>query len=159
MNRLYRNFELSIDTDYSQFYLVDGDNGDLSSSFWVDEEDFVSRVDVSTGIIGVRTERSGVLKVIVDVVDKKPELENQDFYDHIVECSIEIASGHLMIRDCPHFQLAMDIKLPLGYYRVRIYSADLLTVDSDYSGDDYYRLVLWKEEKMSEKTVVKQYID
>lgn len=158
MNMLYRSYELNLDTDYSQFYLVDGDR-DLSQSFWLDEEDFFSRIDSSRGIIGIRTERSGGLKVIVDVVEKKTQLENQDSYDHIVECSIEITSGHLMIKDCPHFQTIKDIKLPSGYYRVRICSANLSTVDSDYSGDDYYRLVLWKEEQMSEKKVVKQYID
>ena len=158
MNMLYRSYELNLDTDYSQFYLVDGDRG-LSQSLWLDEEDFFSRIDSSNGIIVVRTERSGVLRVIVDVVDKKPELQNQDSYDHIVECSIEITSGHFMIKDCPDFQTVKDMKLPSGYYRVRICSANLSTVDSDYSGNDYYTLVLWKEEKMSEKTVVKQYID
>lgn len=158
MNMLYRSYELNLDTDYSQFYLVDGDR-ELSQSFWLDEEDFFSRIDSSNGVVVIRTERSGVLKVIVDVVDKKPDLGNQDSYDHIVECSIEIKSGNLMIKDCPDFQTIEDIKLPSGYYRVRICSANLSTVDSDYSGDDYYRLVLWKEEQMSEKNVVKQYMD
>ncbi len=62
MNMLYRSYELNLDTDYYQFYLVDGDRG-LSQSFWLDEEDFFSRIDSSNGIIVVRTERSGVLKV------------------------------------------------------------------------------------------------
>lgn len=158
MNMLYRSYELNLDTDYSQFYLVDGDR-ELSQSFWLDEEDFFLRIDSSNGVVVIRTERSGVLKVIVDVVDKKPDLENQDSYDHIVECSLEIKSGNLMIKDCPDFQTIKDIKLPSGYYRVRICSANLSTVDSDFSGDDFYRLMLWKEEQMSEKKVVKQYLD
>lgn len=159
MNMLYRSYELDLDTDYSQFYLVDGDDLYSSEQFWYDEEDFISRIDPSSGIIGILTERCGLMKVTVDVVDKKPELENQDSYDHIVECSLEIKSGHLKIKDCPNFQTIKDIKLPLGYYRVRFYSANFSTVDSDYSGDDYYKLVLWKEEQMSEKKVVKQYED
>lgn len=158
MNMLYRSYELNLDTDYSQFYLVDGDR-ELSQSFWLNEEDFFLRIDSSNGVVVIRTERSGVLKVIVDVVDKKPDLGNQDSYDHIVECSLEIKSGNLKIKDCPDFQTIKDIKLPSGYYRVRICSANLSTVDSDFSGDDYYRLMLWKEEQMSEKNVVKQYLD
>lgn len=159
MNMLYRSYEFDLETDHSQFYLVDGDDLFSSHEFWYDEEDYVSRIDPSNGAIGIRTERSGLMKVIVDVVDKKPELENQDSYEHIVECSLEIESGHLKINDYPDFQTIKDIKLPSGYYRVRFCSANLSTVDSDYSGDDYYRLVLWKEEQMSERKVVKQYVD
>jgi len=159
MNKLYRSYELNLDTDYSQFYLVDGDNLYLSQNFWLNDEDYFSRIDSSKGIISIRTERSGVLKITVEIVDKKPELENQDVYDHIVECSIEIATGNLKIKDCPHFQTAKDIKLTPGCYRVRVYSANLSTVMSDYSGNDYYRILLWKEDNMSAKTVVKQYLD
>lgn len=159
MNKLQSNIEFWIETDYSQFYLVDGKDSEISHSFWIDEKDFDSRIEVSGGIMGIRTERSGKLKVIVEVFDKKPIFESQNAYDHIVEDSFEVKSGHLMVKNCPDFELVKDLKLPIGYYRVRVSTANLSSVDSDYSGEDYYRLTIWKESEMTKKIVIKQYVD
>lgn len=158
INKLQNTLDLWVDTDYAQFYLVDGDKSEISKSLWIDEQDFNARAEVIGGIMAIRTERSGKIKVIVDVLDKKQDFKSKDEYDHIVECSLEIKSGHLKIKNCPDFELVKDIKLPVGYYRVRVSSANLSTVDSDYSGQDYYRLTIWKESELSVKTVVKQYV-
>jgi hypothetical protein len=159
VSKFQNKIEFWLNTDYAQFYLVDGNEAEISNSLWTDEEDFNSRIEVSGGVMGIRTERSGKLKVIVEVFDKKPDFESPNEYDHIVECSIEIKSGHLMIKNCPDFELVKDIRLPVGLYRIRVSSANFSTVDSDYSGEDYYRLSIWKESETSIKTVVKQYTD
>jgi hypothetical protein len=159
VNKMQNNMEFWLNTDYAQFYLVDGNEAEIANSLWLDEEDFNSRIEVSGGVMGIRTERSGKIKVIVEVFDKKPDFESPNEYDHIVECSIEIKSGHLMIKNCPDFELVKDIRLPVGLYRIRVSSANFSTVDSDYSGEDFYRLSIWKESETSIKTVVKQYTD
>ena len=50
MNMLYRSNELNLDTDYYQFFLVDGDRG-LSQSFWLVEEDFFQELTHQTVLL------------------------------------------------------------------------------------------------------------
>lgn len=159
VSKLQNKIEFWLNTDYDQFYLVDGNETEIANSLWINEDDFNSRIEVSGSVMGIRTERSGKVKVIVEVFDKKPDFESQDEYDHIVECSFEIKSGHLMIKNCPDFELVKDIILPEGIYRIRVSSANLSTVASHYSGVDYYRLSIWNEKVMSAKSVLKQYTE
>jgi len=94
--------------------------------------------------ISISTARNMTVPVTVDVLDRAPE---DDFsgWDHIVECSLEIASGRIVVRGCTDwYPDAARIPVTPGTYAVRIYYGGLDTIDDlGLEGDDHYRVVLW----------------
>ncbi|MFC6998381.1 hypothetical protein [Rufibacter roseus] len=51
--------------------------------------------------------------------------------------------------------MEFEKELPLGNYRVRIYSINLGSVDVD-EGDDYYRIEVWRGQPLGKK-LLKEY--
>lgn len=130
--------------DYFQFYLQDEiADGNLGDSW---DQDAVDRLfALAPGTIGVGTVRNMDVPVIVEVHDNQPN-DNFENWDHIIECSIKVQSGKVVIAGCTdYFPDAARISVDPGCYRARIYFGQLDSLSEDgLDGDDNYRIVLWQ---------------
>jgi len=138
-----RTFQYKLFADYHQFYVQDESvEGNLSDS-WT--PDAVARdLAVAPGTIGIGTARNATVPVVVEIADGEPD-DAMDGWDQVTECSIEVASGRLVVAGCiDYFPDAARIEVPPGSYRARIYSGNLNSLSDDgLNGDDHYRVVLW----------------
>ena len=139
-----QSYSYNLFADYFQFYLQDETaEGNLGDS-WTD--DAVKRLlALAPGIIGVGTVRNMTVPVVVEVYDQEP-FDNNDEWDQINECCIEITSGTIVVSGCSdYFPDAARITVPSGTYRARIYYGRLNTLRGNgLEGDDHYRVLLWK---------------
>lgn len=149
-------FSLDFYTSHHQFYLCDkassGNTG--SDGFWT-EDAYNDRLAIEDGILGVGTECYGPIKGEVIILTEKKELIDFDLYDHIVEGGIEIKSGTIQILDCPSSEIQLELSVKPGFYRTRIYSINLASVDGD-EGEDFYKIEIWPDLEMDRK-VLKRY--
>lgn len=148
--------ELSIFTEYGQFYIADKNaNGDTSSeNFWSDDA-FNDRLAIEDGIIGVSIENDEAVANMEIELLKSKEGEN-DFseFDHVVEGSLQIKSGKLQIQDCPTSQVELELEVEPGWYRVRVSSSNLEKAYQE-NPEDKYIIKIWKE-SFSQKDVIKR---
>jgi hypothetical protein len=138
-----RTFEYKLFADYHQFYLQDeGVDGNLGDS-WTPEAT-ARDLAVAPGAIGIGTVRNATVPVVIEIADGKPD-DNMNSWDQVTECSMEVASGRLVVAGCTdYFPDAARIEIPPGSYRARIYSGNLDSLSDDgLDGDDHYRVVLW----------------
>ena len=129
--------------DYFQFYLQDEKaKGDLSGS-WT-EQAVADLLAVAPGTIGVGTVRNMTVPVKVVVQESAAE-ENFEIWDHVVDCSIDIPSGMIVIAGCTdYFPDAARIKVKPGHYHARICYGGLDTLSEDgFEGEDCYQVFLW----------------
>ena len=130
--------------DYYQFYLQDeGVSGDLGDSW---NQAAVDRLlAVAPGVIGVGTVRNATVPVEVELLDAPP---HDDFsrWDRISECTLEVASGRIVIAGCTdYFPDAARIEVLPGTYRARVYHGGLEMISEDeLEGSDHYRIALWQ---------------
>ena len=147
----------SFDTAYHQIYLQDKtspqDTGD--EDFWT-EEATTSRLAVGGELLGIGLECYGEFKGELNVLEKKEDVVDFAGYDHVVEGGLELSTGVLQVLDCPNSTLELEVDLPPGKYRVRIYSSNLASVGEDESGDDFYLIEIWPDSNL-ERKVIKQY--
>jgi hypothetical protein len=138
-----RTFEYKLFADYHQFYVQDeGVEGNLGDS-WTPEA--VARdLAVAPGTVGIGTVRNATVPVVVEIADGEPD-DDMNSWDQVTECSIEVASGRLVVAGCTdYFPDAARIEIPRGSYRARVYSGNLQSLSDDgLNGDDHYRVVLW----------------
>lgn len=147
---------LNFYTSYNQFYVFDkGSDGNMGSvTFW-DEAGFNDRLAIGEGVLGVGTECYGPVKGELNLLIKENLEINIDDYDHIVEAGVEIKSGVIQILECPNSTIELEINVDPGFYRVRVYSSNLASVDGD-EGDDFYKLEIWPGKNML-RSVLKRY--
>lgn len=136
-------YELTLFADYHQFYIQDENvDGNLSEA-WTDEA--VERLlAVAPGTMGIGTVRNVDVPVTIAVLEREPVLD-ADKFDQVVECSIAVESGVIVVAGCTdYFPDAARIKLPSGPYRVRVSFESLESVSADgLEGNDQYHLQLW----------------
>jgi hypothetical protein len=113
------------------------------------------RMALEEGIIGVGTECYGPVKGEVKIVAFPDEIASANPYDHIVEGSLELKSGILQVLDCPNSSIELELHLKPGFYRVRVCSSNLFSVEGD-EGDDFYSIEIWPQE-LSGRKVLKRY--
>ncbi|MEO6631699.1 MAG: hypothetical protein ABIN13_08260 [Mucilaginibacter sp.] len=149
-------FSLDFYTSHNQFYIFDkASNGNTGSDrFWT-EDAYNDRLAIEDGILGVGTECYGPIKGEVTILTTKKEPIEFDLYDHIVEGGIEIKSGTIQILDCPSSEVHLELNVKPGFYRTRIYSINLASVNGD-EGEDSYRIEIWSASEM-ERKVLKRY--
>ena len=139
-----REFELDLFADYFQFYLQDEDaEGDLSDS-WTQEA--VDRLlALAPGTIGVGTVRNVNVRVVVEVHDQDPMIDDSNGWDQVNECSVEVPSGRIVIAGCTdYYPDAARIEVKQGWHRARVYYGDLNSLSEDgLEGRDHYKIVLW----------------
>jgi hypothetical protein len=136
-------YELTLFADYYQFYIQDENvDGNLAAA-WTDNA--VERLlAIAPGTVGIGTVRDVDVPVIIVVLEQEPVFDPGKF-DHVVECSIAIESGSLVVAGCTdYFPDAVRIKIPSGAYRVRVGFEDLDSLSADgLEGTDRYHLQLW----------------
>lgn len=142
--------------DY-QFYLQD----QLSETeFREDMHDELIQDLFTVGdrIVAVGTVRPTDVQVILETCEKEPEDEDLDEWDQVVECSIDLPSGTLVItNNSESFENAARVAVVPGTYRMRIYYGMLDEVDNDgFEGDDFYRVVMWPD-AMKEPDILKKW--
>jgi len=138
-----RSIQLSLFADYFQFYIQDeAVTGDLSGSW---NGDATARLlAVAPGTIGIGTIRNTEVPVLVEVHDRKPP-EDLDAWDHVVEASIDLKSGCLVIAGCTdYFPDATRMDVSPGCYLSRVSYGGLKSLSkAGLTGDDHYRVQLW----------------
>ena len=135
--------ELTLFADYFQFYLQDESaDGNLSNS-WT-EEATARLLAVAPGVIGVGTVRNMDVPVAIEVLGKEPA-SDEALWDHVVQCSIEVPSGKLVVAGCTDYlPEAIRIAVQPGTYVARIAYGALGSVSNNgLNGDDRYRVQLW----------------
>ena len=71
-----------------------------------------------------------------------------DDWDHVVECSLTVASGRILLTSTAPFGLeGPTIVVTPGTYRALVYfgALDSVPMDDDMVGDEHYRVVLWPD--------------
>ena len=137
--------------DYHQFYVVDGgswesrslDTDTSNPEFWSPEA-FGRGLAVLPAVLGVGTASYGSVPVAVEVGYARPSLIEADF-DRVVEASLNLASGSVLVIGGRAPQRLTVDGLPAGWYRVVVCSSRLdLGVESGVGGDRY-ALWMWPE--------------
>jgi hypothetical protein len=149
-------YPLDFYTQYGQFYICDKDseNDTGKDSFWTSDA-FNDRLAIGTGVLGIGTECYGPVKGELEILDFSRTITDLDEYDHVVEGDLEINSGVIQILDCPNSIVELELTVPPGNYRVRIYSSNLASVEGD-EGDDFYKIEIWRG-LSTERKVFKRY--
>lgn len=130
--------ELTLFADYHQIHLVDeGSNTDLGDA-WTERA-----VDDQLAVTGADAMAVGtVVNVDVSVqvhVRDRPPADDVAGFDHVVEGSMRVPSGRLVVMGCTDFKPeAVRLPVPRGWVRVRVTKSNLAAAhkaDID-SGDD-----------------------
>ncbi|MFC0554446.1 hypothetical protein ACFFHJ_26495 [Planotetraspora thailandica] len=126
---------MEIFADYHQLHLIDdGSTSDLGET-WTDETS-ADRLAVADDAIAVGTSVNVTVAVRVEVLDAPPADDFADF-DHVVEGSMQVPSGRIVIMGCTDYEPdAARFEVPVGPVRVRVASSNLaeaerLGIDSD----------------------------
>jgi hypothetical protein len=82
--------------------------------------------------------------VDVEVRESAPE-HMLSSWDHVVECSMDVTSGRIVIAGCTdYFPDAARVAVQPGHYRVRVFYGKLDALSEDgLDGEDNYTVVLW----------------
>ena len=141
-------YELEIFADYFQIYLEDeNSNIDVSDSFSEPLSDRVVFDPTTRNGFVLITARNMTVPLEIGVLEQNPLNDNFVNWDHVIECSIELPSGRLMIMGCTDYRPdALRIPLKPTTYRARLYYGKLDTlINNGLDGDDHYRIDLWEE--------------
>lgn len=138
-----KSLELSLFADYSQFYIQDESTADELSAEWTPETTD-RMLAAGSGIVRIGTARNMDVPVLVQILEREPD-DDSAGWDHIVEASLDVASGRIAIAGCTdYFPDAARIDVAPATYRLRVSYGALDTLSEDgLEGDDHYRLQLW----------------
>ena len=141
-------FTYTVNADHYQFYVEDADARADTSTLWGSEA-MANRLDVLPGLIAVGTSRyGGPIPVEVEVATQRPPDTALDAWDHVVECSLMVASGRILLTSPASFgPEAPTIVVTPDIYRALVYfgALDSVSTDDDMVGDDHYRVVVWPD--------------
>jgi hypothetical protein len=151
-------YELNFFSEYHQFYLESENNeGDTSAETFWSNQAFADKLAIEKGILGVGVENDeSIVKGSIEILSKKSTITNFDNVSHVVEASIDLSSGKLLVTDCPSRNTELEVNISPGEYRVRVYSNKLETA-YDENPQDYYQIEIWQE-KYSDCFVLKRYL-
>jgi hypothetical protein len=156
---LKEKHEFDLFADYYQFYLQDEQaDGDLSDS-WT-EQAIKDSLALTLGTIGIGTASNMDVPVTVEVHNSEPE-NDFDEWDRIIECSIDVPSGKIVIAGCTdYFPDAARISIEPGVYQARIFYGELDSLSEDgCDGNDKYKVALWLGETINPKVIKKRVED
>lgn len=144
--------QLEIAVDYHQFYLWDGGTDPQAPTDYTDE-DCRRRVKVADNVLVVQPIRNGDVPCELFVEASDPGW-NPEPWQHVVECSLSLPTGHLQVEECTG-STVLDLELQPGTYATRILFGGLREEDYDGTeGTDFYRVQLWPEDEHPLKVVV-----
>jgi len=150
-------YPLEFYTSYSQFYIYDKNSpGNTNSRDFWNQDSYNDRLAIEKGILGVGTECYGPIKGELVLLNTPNASINLNDYDHIVEGGIEIESGIIQVLACPTSNVELEVQVDPGFYRTRIYSSNLASVEGGEEGDDFYKIEIWLGSGL-ERNVLKYY--
>lgn len=127
--------ELTLFADYHQVHLFDEgsstDLGDAWAGRAVDDQ-----LAVAGDAMAIGTVVNVDVSVKVEIRDQPPADDVADF-DHVVEGSLQVSSGRLVVMGCTDFEPeAVRLPVPQGWVRVRVAKSNLAAayeagIDSD----------------------------
>lgn len=132
-----------------QFFFRDPDEGELHySSQAVMNEIRTQGFSTKHGGVAVRTisEFSTIAITVEYDVDGFSE-EPANEWDHVVECSLDTASGRFVFEGCTDPEPFGVLDVPKGSYRVRIHFGGQQSGKSDGSSEDFYLFRIWPGER------------
>jgi hypothetical protein len=141
--------ELTLFADYFQIHVSDADSdGDLSEA-WTDQA-VADHLAVAQDALGIGTVVNVNVSVTVVVLPQEPSDDSSEF-DHVVEASLDVSSGRLMVQGCTdHTPDAATFEVASGWNRVRVSRSNLAPaaqadVDSDESPEttEKIRIQVW----------------
>src|SRR5215470_3184012 len=96
LNFFDRHYHFEISAECYQFFLED----ELTESYidWTNEQ-VENLLTLSPGIIAVGTNCDRIVPVDVHVLSSEPPLTEEP-WDHLIECSNYVPSGHLIVGFC-----------------------------------------------------------
>lgn len=140
--------------DYHQFYLMDAEEYPNAPEDWTDE-DVQRRIKADKNIVVIQPERNMAVPVELEILDYPPNVEF-DEWQHIVEASLDLPSGKLLVEECLG-EVKDIINLSSGTYRIRAYYGNLDRLSFDgLEGDDHYKIAIWQA-PFGEVNILKQY--
>ena len=146
-------------TDYSQFWLHDtGADVAQVADLWGGAAAPDCRLVVGPGIVCIGTVRNSHAPVTIEIAEAEPPSASDDAWDEIVECSLQMPVGRLVVHDDILGQdgIHQTITIPPGCYRVRVYCGSLEAQHSALKGDDHYLVILWPDGQ-TEPRVLKKF--
>ena len=134
----------SIDADYYQFHLHDAEAESTLAEAWTPEA-LARNVAVAPFIVGVGTKRNTSVWLDIEQHDIKPSWQVNRHWLHVVECSLDLPSGHLVVSS-PTLEAESHkhIFLAPGCYRLRIHFGK-----QQNRGIHRYKVSLWQEKASS----------
>lgn len=154
---------LTMSAAYRQMFvedsLLDGSYlGDVTPK----SNDSVDMILMGESWFAIYTTGDICVPLVVEIVEDEP-IFNEQQWDQIVKCSIDVPSGVLSIYEASGENDIISIKLPSsGIYGAMIGYADLEKpfISNGYTDDegmfgDHYQLTLWKVDNPIPKQVVK----
>lgn len=137
--------EFMLFAEYFQFNIQDAETDDTLPVHW-EADDQENMVLVGDRVVGVRTVREVDVPVSLELLDSKPDdEENIDSFDHVIECSLLLESGKLIITATSEdVYEAQRLDVEAGTYGVRIYWSKLDEIDGEgFEGNDEYLIRMW----------------
>ncbi|MEU6464725.1 hypothetical protein [Streptomyces sp. NPDC046976] len=147
--------QLRLFADYFQVCILDGQSAAGLVEVWTPES-LADRVAISGDSLTVRTEVNVDVEVNVGWTATPPVLD-VNLFDHVVEVSLEIASGEMVIMGCTDYSPdAFRMKVWPGWVRLRIQKSNLKNavladLESDESPETIERIRIdaWPEKPSS----------
>ena len=128
--------ELTLFADYHQIHLFDeGSSTDLGEAWSGRAVD--DQVALGGDAMAVGTVSDMDVLVTVQVLDQPPAIDVADF-DHVLEASLQVSSGRLVVMGCTDFEPdAARFDVPAGQVRVRVAKSNMAAADeADIDSDD-----------------------
>lgn len=139
--------------DYHQFCIWSHKNRLAPGT--ITDEDCIRRIVVGIEQITLMPERNMPVPVALEICGAEPAVSLAD-YDHIVEASIALPHGVVVVTDLSGMFLD-ETPIEPGQYRLRFCGAALDTLSEDgLEGDDRYVVTLWPAPEMP-VSVLKQF--
>ncbi|MBA3684944.1 MAG: hypothetical protein H0W72_06855 [Planctomycetes bacterium] len=135
--------EATVLADHYQFHLRDEGTVYVFPEKWPDEA-LADRYLLATGCVAIATAKNYFVPVTIEISEHEPNIVQSD-WDHIVECSVEFATGRVVLAGGP--QTGRDAQMitlnTAGWWRLLALSGNLDRNDPDTT-DDYYKIVFWR---------------
>jgi hypothetical protein len=138
-----RWLHFDIFADYHQFSLTD-DREEMELPDWADQA-LTNRVVVFENVVHITTARNMSVPVLIELVGTLPPVNTADLetWDHVIECSVGIPSGSMVLWSNHYWPEAPRIKVSPGTYQLRICHGGLDTLSDDgLIGSDVYLILM-----------------
>jgi hypothetical protein len=147
----------SFRTSFGQFHLIDDESYPDPSEVWT-EETCKNRLATTDGFVGIGTLEGYADVEVTIVVGKRCPESKITTCDHVVECSLEIKSGRLLVVPCASLDETQGVNLDPGWYRLCILCdwTDTTTVEYERRRDrerrrERYIVYIWPSEYATER--------